>query len=301
MNNKIIKWSLLLFYIGILIVACKPNDLSIIKNDAQLKLVSSDFVFTEGPAADKAGNIYFTDQPNNRILKWNTNGKIDVFMENCGRSNGLYFDLNGKLLACADENNQLWSIDIETQEVEVLVENFDGFKLNGPNDLWVAPNGGIYFTDPYYKRDYWVDASKELEKESVYYILPNRSKTIIVDQQVVKPNGIIGSKDGKIIYVSDKGENKTYRYNIKPDGTLSDKTLFCEMGSDGMTLDERGNVYLTNYGVFVFNPKGEQIEHIAIDQPWTANVTFGGVNNNTLFITAMNSVYTLEMNVKGGF
>jgi gluconolactonase len=285
----------------VLIVACKPQDISIIKADALLKLVSSDFVFTEGPAADKAGNIYFTDQPNNRILKWSTNGEINVFMENCGRSNGLYFDLNGKLLACADENNQLWSIDIETKEVEVLVENFDGFKLNGPNDLWVAPNGGIYFTDPYYKRDYWVDANKELEKESVYYILPDRSKTIVVDQQVVKPNGIIGTRDGKTLYVADIGDSKTYSYIINPDGTLINKTLFCEMGSDGMTIDERGNVYLTNNGVFVFNNKGKQIEHIAIEQPWTANVTFGGTTNSTLFITAMNSVYTLEMNVKGGF
>lgn len=281
--------------------SCASNPSSIIATKAQLIRLSDEFVFTEGPAADLSGNVYFTDQPNNRIMKWSVNGTISVLMENCGRSNGLYFDQNGKLLACADEKNQLWSIDTNTLEIEVLVDGFENQKLNGPNDLWVAPNGGIYFTDPYYKRDYWIDPTQELKKESVYYLLPDRSQVIEVEQGLVKPNGLIGSPDGKNLYVSDIGDSKTYHYTINENGTLGQRTLFCEMGSDGMTLDERSNVYLTNNGVFVFNPKGEQIEHIAIDQPWTANATFGGKHKNILFITAMNSVYTLQMKVKGAF
>jgi gluconolactonase len=280
-------------------LSCSSKSQPIILPGAELKQVSDQFRFTEGPASDKAGNVYFTDQPNNRIMKWSVDGSITVFMEDCGRSNGLYFDNNGKLLACADENNQLWAIDVETAGTEILVKNFDGLKLNGPNDLWVDSKGGIYFTDPYYKRNYWANPDQVLEQERVYYLLPDRSKTIVVDDKVVKPNGLIGTPDGKTLYVADIGDNKTYRYTINPDGTLANRTLFCELGSDGMTIDNRGNIYLTGKGVSVFNPMGEQIEQIPVNQPWTANVTFGGKDQNILFITAMNSVYTLDMNVKG--
>ncbi|HKM95071.1 MAG TPA: SMP-30/gluconolactonase/LRE family protein [Prolixibacteraceae bacterium] len=279
--------------------SCLTSNKPIINENAELVKLSEQFKFTEGPASDYQGNVYFTDQPNNCIFKWSPNGDISLFMENCGRSNGLYFDNNGKLLACADENNQIWSIDTETGEVEVLVENFEGLKLNGPNDLWADSKGGIYFTDPYYQRDYWLKPEKEIEQERVYYLLPNSEKVIVVDDNILKPNGIVGTPDGKTLYVADIGDNKTYRYTINPDGTLSNRTLFCEMGSDGMTIDNQGNVYLTNNGVFIFNTDGQQIEHIEIDQSWTSNVTFGGEKQNILFITAMNSVYSLEMNVKG--
>lgn len=261
--------------------------------------ISSDYSFTEGPAADAEGNVYFTDQPNNRILEWTIDGKISLFMENCGRSNGLYFDNNGKLLACADENNQLWSIDTKTKEHTIILKDFKGKQINAPNDLWVTPNGGIYFTDPFYKREYWTDQNRTAIKENVYYISPDRKTVEVVEEEVVKPNGIIGTPDGKMLYVADIGDSKTYSYQIKKDGSLTNKKLFCEMGSDGMTLDEQGNVYLTGKGVTVFNPEGEKILNIPIDQGWTANVTFGGKNNDILFITAMNSVYILKMKVKG--
>lgn len=293
----------LIFQFSLLLMAltssCKQHSTAIIAENSVLKQVSTDFSFTEGPASDQQGNVYFTDQPNNRIMKWSVDGTISVFMEACGRSNGLYFDNNGRLLACADENNQLWAIDVKTKEIEVLIANYEGLKLNGPNDLWVDQKGGVYFTDPYYKRNYWTNPEKEIDQEQVYYLMPDSKTIIVVDDVIVKPNGIIGSSDGKTLYVADIGDSKTYRYTINPDGTLTNRTLFCEMGSDGMTIDNRGNVYLTNKGVFVFNPAGEQIEHIEIDQNWTANVTFGGKDQNILFITAMNSVYTLEMNVKG--
>lgn len=280
-------------------LSCLNITKPIINENAELIQVSEQFNFTEGPTSDYQGNVYFTDQPNNRIFKWSPNGEISLFMENCGRSNGLYFDNNGKLLACADENNQIWSIDTKTAGVEILVENFNGLKLNGPNDLWVDSKGGIYFTDPYYQRDYWINPEIEIEQERVYYLLPDREMVIVVDDNILKPNGIVGAPDGKTLYVADIGDNKTYRYIINPDGTLSNRIVFCEMGSDGITIDNRGNVYLTGNGVFIFNADGQQIEHIEIDQPWTSNVTFGGEKQNILFITAMNSVYTLEMNVKG--
>ena len=121
----------------------------------------------------------------------------------------------------------------------------------------------------------------------------------IAATDLVQPNGIIGTPNGKKLYVADIGDRKTYSFKINKDGTLSDRKLFTEMGSDGMTIDSKGNVYLTGKGVTVFNKKGEQIEHIPIDEGWTANVTFGGKDRQTLFITAMGSVYTLRMKVRG--
>lgn len=281
------------------VYSCSSKNKSIISSGATPVQVSGDFLFTEGPAIDTDGNVYFTDQPNNRIMKWTLNGEIIVFMDNCGRSNGLYFDENGFLIACADENNELWSINTETKEVKVLIDNYEGQRLNGPNDLWISPTGGLYFTDPNYKRSYWKDSLVQIESQNVYFLTPDRKTLSVVDANFLKPNGIIGSPDGETLYVSDREANRTYKFHIEKDGSLSGKTMFCEMGSDGMTMDEKGNVYLTNHGVFIYNKEGEQIEHIAINEKWTANVTFCGIDRKTLFITAMNSVYTLKMNVKG--
>lgn len=271
---------------------------SVVAPGAVPVLVSSDFDFTEGPAADRHGNVYFTDQPNDKILKWSTDGKVTVFMEGAGRSNGLYFDKNGNLYSCADQDNQLWMID-KDKKVTVLVKDFEGKKLNGPNDLWVDGRGGVYFTDPFYKRDYWSRTEKEIEEENVYYLSPDK-KLSVAASGFVRPNGIVGTVDGKKLYVADINARKTYVFNIQSDGTLSDKKLFVEMGSDGMTVDSEGNVYLTGKGVTVFNSKGEQIETINIDAPWTANLCFAGKDRKTLFVTASKSVFTVQMKTPGG-
>jgi gluconolactonase len=272
---------------------------SIIAAGAKVKLLADGFLFTEGPAVDAKGNVFFTDQPNDRIMKWSVDNKLSVFMKPAGRSNGLFFDKKGNLIACADENNQLWSIDPKGK-FTILIQEHQGKLLNAPNDLWIHPKtGGIYFTDPFYKRKYWQRGPKEQDGEHVYYLSPDRKKLIRVATDLVQPNGIIGTPDGKILYVADIRAKKTYAYTIKKDGTLANKKLFCKLGSDGMTIDNEGNVYLTGKGVTVFNPKGQQIEHIPINEGWTANVTFGGKDRHTLFITAMDSLYGLQMRVKG--
>ena len=120
-----------------------------------------------------------------------------------------------------------------------------------------------------------------------------------IAEDFVLPNGIIGTPDGKTTYVADVGDQKTYSYPIHENGKLGERKLFTAMGSDGMTLDNNGNVYLTGDGVTVFNSSGEQIEHIPVKEEWTANVTFGGPDQDILFITAKGSVYTLKMNVHG--
>lgn len=280
-----------------------PNDTGIAESKiapgATLVLVSSQFSFTEGPAADKSGNVFFTDQPNDKIWKYDTNGKLSIFMEKSGRSNGLYFDKKGNLIACADEQNQLWKIS-PSKKVKVLLKDFEGQMLNGPNDAWVHPlNGGIYFTDPYYKRNYWKENHTHIKEQGVYYLPKNKKKAVIVESELVKPNGIIGTPDGRFLFVADRVADKTFKYRINEDGSLGDKQLFANEGSDGMTIDSEGNIYVTGKGVTIYNPQGQKIEHIPIPENWTGNVCFGGKDNNTLFITASKSIYTLQMNVKG--
>ncbi|MPL56131.1 Gluconolactonase [bioreactor metagenome] len=290
-----------LFFAFLLIVNCSSKK-SIISNDlvqenAEIELVSSQFSFTEGPAADAFGNVYFTDQPNDKIYVWNwKTNQIEEFLDKTGRANGTFFDQKGNLLTCSDENGEIWKIN-EDGVAEVLTTSFEGKRLNGPNDLWVDENNGIYFTDPLYVRDYWKNFKQEIQEKNLYY--RNSEGKITKLDTFTQPNGIVGSQKFKKLYVSDIDAHKTYVYDIQGDGKLTNKKLFCNLGSDGMTLDNLGNLYLTGKGVTVFNKNGEQIHHISVPENWTANVTFGGENFSTLFITASKSVYTLKMNVSG--
>lgn len=271
---------------------------STLTTDAALQTLSQDFKFTEGPIADADGNVFFTDQPNDRIMKWSTDGKLSTFLKPCGRSNGLYFDRDGTLLACADEKNELWAIDSNGKH-KVLVDKYKGKLLNGPNDLWVRPDGGVYFTDPFYKRGYWKRGEIEQDGRCVYYLSKDRKTLTRVVEGLKQPNGIIGTPDGKKLYVADINAKKTYSFSINDDGSLTNKELFCELGSDGMTIDEKGNVYLTGKGVHVFDSTGKKIHHIEVPEGWTANVCFGGSEFDTLFITASKGLYAMKMNVKG--
>lgn len=295
--NRLILLSLIVVVLGIGSIPAFAEE-GIIAPGAKVERLAGDFEFTEGPAVDAEGNVFFTDQPNDRILKWSVDGKLSTFLEPCGRSNGLYFDKQGNLIACADLNNQLWSIDPNGKET-VLVMDYQGKLLNGPNDLWIRPDGGIYFTDPFYKRPYWNRGPMEQDGQHVYFLSPDRKTLTRVADDLQQPNGIIGTPDGKTLYVADIRAGKIYSYSIDEDGTLSDKTLFCEQGSDGMTIDNEGNVYLTGKGVSVYNKKGEKITQIDIGERWTANVCFGGKDLDTLFITASNGFYGVKTRVKG--
>jgi gluconolactonase len=276
----------------------RRSDTGIVADGATPQLIARNFAFTEGPAADKKGNIYFTDQPNNKIWKYSTNGNLSVYLDSAGRSNGMFIDKKGNLLSCADEQNQIWSINSK-KKITVLVTDLDGKKLNGPNDLWASPNGNIYFTDPYYQRKWWTRTQPEMEKEKVYVWLKGSATILPLVDSLKRPNGIVGTPDGKTLYVSDLNGGKTYRYAINKDGSLSLGQLFVNMGSDGMTVDNQGNLYLTGRGVTVFNSQGQQIAHIPIPEKWTANVAFGGKKKNRLFITASEGVYVLDMKVRG--
>ncbi len=274
------------------------RDSPVRKRGSEVKLLADEFKFTEGPASDKEGNVYFTDQPNDRILKWSVEGKLSTFLQPAGRSNGLFIDADGNIMACADENNQLWRISPDGKK-RTVVHRFQGLRLNGPNDLWINDAGGIYFTDPFYKRPWWKHNKKEQDTEAVYYRNPETGNVHRVATGFKRPNGIVGSFDQQTLYVADIGDRKTYSFKIAEDGSLVDRKLFCKMGSDGMTIDHEGNLYLTGKGVIVFNPEGKEIDRIPIKEGWTANVCFGGPDRRTLFITAMDSLYSVDMRVRG--
>ncbi|MBV9962296.1 MAG: SMP-30/gluconolactonase/LRE family protein, partial [Parafilimonas sp.] len=247
------KYWLIIFLLLICFIS-KINAQVFAKNE-KLILIDSNFTFTEGASCDKDGNVFFTDQPNNKIWQYDTSGKLSVFLYPSHRSNGMYFDAKGNLISCADENDELISI-APNKKITVLINNYHRHILNGPNDVWINPStGGLYITDPYFQRDYWTRQHPDstLKGEKVYYLLPGKKELILVDSTTKKPNGIVGTVDAKYLYVADMGVWKTYRYEIRKDGLLKNKTLFINEASDGMTIDNKGNIYITGKGVTVYD------------------------------------------------
>jgi gluconolactonase len=171
--------------------------------------------------------------------------------------------------------------------------------LNGPNDVWVHPTTGrIYFTDPYYQQRWWNRGPRELP-ETVYVYSPADKSLQRLDEEIGQANATIGTPDGRSLYVADIRNRQTFIYDIVPDGRLTNKRLFCEFGSDGMTLDSEGNVYLTTgRAVQVFDKAGERIETITAPEV-PANVVFGGRDRQTLFMTARAGLYAVKTRVKG--
>jgi gluconolactonase len=270
----------------------------ILQPGAVIEKLADGFLFTEGPSADSKGNVYFTDQPNDRIMVWSTSDQLSTFMQPSGRSNGLSFDKKGYLWSCADEKNELWQIS-QDKKVTKIPSKYKDKLLNGPNDLWIDDDGGIYFTDPFYKRSWWEHTAIPQDIQGVYYLSPDHKTITRLVDDLVQPNGIVGTPDGKTLFIADIGGNKTWSYSINKDGSLGNKTLFCEMGSDGMTVDSKGNIYLTGKGVTIFDRNGNKLGNIAVPESWTANVCFGGPDMKSLFITASKGLYRIKLKVKG--
>jgi gluconolactonase len=271
---------------------------AIIEPGTKVEKLAGGFEFTEGPTSDAEGSVFFTDQPNDRIMEWSVSGKLSVFLQPSGRSNGLAFDNKGNLWACADEKNELWCIHPD-KKIDIIPSKYDGKPLNGPNDLWPDSFGGVYFTDPFYKRSWWDHDSMPQSCQAVYYLKPDQRTIIRVIDDLEAPNGITGSSDGKTLFIADIAGNKTWSYSVRADGRLENKKLFCAMGSDGMTIDLEGNIYLTGTGVSVFSREGIFIGSIPVPEAWTANVCFGGSDMQSLFITSSKGLYRIRTKIKG--
>jgi gluconolactonase len=257
---------------------------------AVMKKLAGGYTWAEGPAVDADGSLFFTDNRENLIHRLSPDGTAGVFLREARRANGLYPDVDGSLLVCTGTPSGLVRLDPANGTMTVLADSLDGKPLNSPNDLWRAPDGGIYFTDPYW--------GLETGRDRILYLSPDRRKLIIAARDMVKPNGIIGTPDGKLVYVSDWREKKTYVYTVNPDRTLSGKNLFAPEGDDGLAMDVDGNVYLSGNAVAVYSKEGAKIDSIAVPEI-AANMCFGGKDKKTLYITARTSVYSIRTRIPG--
>lgn len=278
---------------------------------ARVERVADGFGFAEGVVANARGDVCFTDIPNSRIHVWAAGGGLSVFRVGTAHANGLRFDRAGNLLACEGAARRVTS-QAPDGTLRVLCDRYGGKRFNSPNDLWVDPRGGVYFTDPRYPGAQWIwearssltnrvddpDDAEEQDVRALYYLPPDGSPVRRCEARFTNPNGVIGTEDGKWLYVSDTEEKKVRRFAIRENGSLADETLFVPSYSDGMTLDERGNLYLTNGGVDIYTPEGRLIATLPVPEK-AANVGFGGAGHRTLFIAARRGLYAIRMNVRG--
>ena len=279
------------FHVGFRVM--RRGYVSVVAAGAALTQPASGLHFTEGPAADAAGNVFFSDIPADTIYKWSVSNQLSVFRTNSGGANGLGFDAGGNLLACEGDNGRVVSISPQGT-VSLVTSNYAGLRFNEPNDLWIDPAGGVYLTDPTFFGHAVVQGG-----EYVYYVKPDRSAVLRLVTDLVRPNGVVGTPDGRTLYLADWGGTNVFRYTINADGTLTNKTLFAQVRCDGMTLDAEGNVYLCEAAVLVLDSTGQPLEQITVPERPT-NVEFGGSDRKTLFITTdAGSLYSLRMRVQG--
>lgn len=252
------------------------------------QLVSEGYKFTEGPAVDADGRIYFTDIPNSRIHKIDLDGKVSLFADATASTNGLMFGPDGLLYGCRNGEKKIVAYDRDAK-LQIIADDVNS------NDLVVAGDGGIYFTDPPGGR--------------VWYISPKREKRIVAE--AVRPNGIILWSDQGTLVVTDGQEPVLWTFRIEPDGSLSCKDRYYgplqvppgadRPGSDGMTIDSAGRLYVTTRaGLQMFDPTGRLGGTILKPHPGPlANVCFGGPKLDTLYVTAGDKVFKRRVQATG--
>jgi gluconolactonase len=282
--------------------------------------------FYEGPAADAEGNVFFSDIIANRILKMDSQGAISVFREESGRTNGNAFDAQGRLISCegfglgAGGRRRIVRTDMKTGATTVLTERYEGKRYNSPNDLCVDGAGRTWFTDPRYgERE-----TMEMTVEGVYRIDGDgRVMRVLGQPDVQKPNGIAVAPDGKTLYVADSndsvgGNRKIWAFDVSSSGELSNRRVIYDFlqgrGADGLRVDIEGNVWaaagiqkprppgeVTDIppGIYVVSPQGKLLGRIPIVEDYVTNLTFGGPERKTLFVTAGTSIYKIPVTASG--
>jgi gluconolactonase len=282
--------------------------------------------FTEGPAVDADGNVFFSDIQNDRIMKRAADGALSVWRADSGRTNGNMFDAQGRLVSCEGAEfgpggrRRITRTDTKTGKVEVLTDRFEGNRYNSPNDLVIDNAGRIYFTDPRYGDR----SDMEMQAEGVYRIDPDGGVTRVLRQPAIqKPNGISISPDNRTLYLVDSnpapgGNRKIWAFDIADDLTLSGQRIVYDFapgrGGDGMRTDVNGNLWIAAgvyrarnpnettevpTGIFVVTPKGEMLGRIPIPEDAITNLAFGGPDLKTLYVVAGKTLFSIRVNVAG--
>jgi gluconolactonase len=288
---------------------------------AQQVEIAALLTFTEGPTADKEGNVFFTDIVGNRIMKLDTKGMYSVFRANANVANGMVFDAQGRLVVCEGATFErpgmklvgkprVTRTDMKTGKIEVLADNYQGKPFVGPNDVTYDSQGRLYFTD--------------LEGGAVYRIdAPGKVVRILAQPQVQWPNGIQISPDEKTLYhveanKAEGGARMIRAYDLKPDGSVSNMRVFYNFypgrSADGISIDTQGNIYAsaglnqlrgtsetlaTKAGVYVISPQGKLLKFYPIPEDTITNNTFGGPDMKTLYITAGKTLYKVRTDIPG--
>jgi len=260
--------------------------------------VASGFQFTEGAVWHPEGYLLFSDIPANRIMKWTPDGKVGVFREPSGNSNGLTLDRQGRLIACEHGNRRVSRTE-KDGSIVTLADRFEGKRLNSPNDLCVRSDGTIYFTDPPYGIR---PNEQELNFQGVFRISPEGKLHLGAKEGFLRPNGLALAPDESVLYVDDTEARNIRAFDVRPDGSLANDRVFIQVPAgvtDGMKVDVEGNLYVTAAdGVWVIDASGKHLGTIQVpEQP--ANCAFGGADNKSLYITARGGLYRVRLETQG--
>jgi gluconolactonase len=280
-----------------------PHFGKLFPNGVRVKKIATGFQFTEGPIWSPEGNfLFFSDIPANKILQVTVDGRVRIFRQPSGNSNGLTRDQEGRLIACEHSNRRVTRTE-KNGSLTVLVDSFQGKRLNSPNDVVVKRDGSIYFTDPPYGIQ---PIQQEQPIQGVYRLSPNGRDLKLVVHDFDRPNGLAFSPDERKLYVADSSSRRHIRvFDVRADSTLGNSRVFYDMNidepgvPDGMKIDERGHLFCTGpKGIWVFDPDGRHLGTILIpEQP--ANCAWGDKDFRSLYVTARTSVYMIRVNIPG--
>ena len=283
-------------------------------------VIPGEAVFSEGPAVDREGLVYFTNIPAELILRWDpVQRALSPFRHPSGQANGLRFDPQGRLLVCEGGNRQVTRIDLETRLVSVLASAFNNFPLAAPNDLDYDSMGRIYFSSRP-----GVPDPEQGNVNAVYRIDPNgRVRQVLAYPEIHMPNGVVVSPDDSTLYVieahSEANHHRDLRaYPIKENGNLGEPTIIYDFypgrSGDGMCIDQQGNLYVaaglhatrgtsetldTRPGIHVISPSGRLLDFVETPEDTVTNCTFGGKDLRTLYVTCGRKLLSLRTQIAG--
>lgn len=268
----------------------------------EVKKLHTGLMFTEGPVADRQGNVYFSDVQGNKLYKVDLQGDLSVFLDPSNHTNGLAINAAGSIVAC-EMDGRIVEINAKTKEVKALAAEYEGKRFNAPNDLVIDREGGIYFTDPPFRAP-----MPPPQVVTAFYYRAADGKVTRLGVVETAPNGIILSPDEKTLYVIPSRQAEMLAYPVEAPGKIGPQRVYCTLkqaagkttgGGDGLAIDSKGNLYITSaLGIQVFDPAGKPLGIIETpEQP--ANCDFGGKDNKTLYVTARTSLYAIPMEAAG--